>query len=217
MLHPSDTSNPMWRRKTHANLRLPYSPNAHTKQNDLTTYQFTLPSMHKCPNHTNPQTMIRSIHGQSKKILSLAHPILLPLLQSLSTTRNRHMPSPTLHVHTHTHTILNNIRTTKHNKVVLQTTKFLLSHSSTIDTFLMNADIHLGSPPKTQSLHGYTCTSTPQDHVDALPDSDLTPCHHHHLPEGNHTLHHPKLKPTNDWIHITPKTTNPTPTPNGKN
>ena len=45
-------------------------------------------------------------------------------------------------------TTLNNIPKTRHNKVVWQIHKLLLSHSSTRDTFVMNVGTHLGSPPK---------------------------------------------------------------------
>ena len=57
--------------------------------------------------------------------------------------------------------------------IVWQIHKLLLSHSSTRNTFLMNINTHLGSPLRTQFLHGYTHASTPQDHVNALPNSDL--------------------------------------------
>ena len=50
--------------------------------------------IHRWKNLTNFQTMIWSIYGQSKKIHPLAHPIPLPPLQPLSTTRNWHKPSP---------------------------------------------------------------------------------------------------------------------------
>jgi hypothetical protein len=38
----------------------------------------------------------------------------------------------------------------------------------------MNVLTHLGGPLRTQSFHGYTCASTPQDHVNALPASNMT-------------------------------------------
>ena len=103
-----------------------------------------------------------------------------------------------------THTHLNNIWPTTHNKVVRQIHKLLFP--------LLNK-IHIPNeyrhppwkPPETQSLHGYICASTPQDHADAVPYSDLTPCHHQYLPEENHTLHHLKLEPIIHGIHTLPR------------
>jgi hypothetical protein len=61
-------------------------------------------------------------------------------------------------------TTFNNIQTTKHDKMVWQIHILLLSHSPTRDTFLINIGTHLINPHRTQSFHGYTHASTPQDH-----------------------------------------------------
>ena len=110
--------------------------------------------MHKRTNHTNPWTMIQPIHRKSKKTHNLAHPIPFPPMQEINTC---------LHLLSiHTNTALNNIWTTKHNKAVWQIDNFIVYHSSTRDTFLMNVGTHLGSPPKNTIppwLHLCICTT----------------------------------------------------------
>ena len=111
-------------------------------------------TMHRCPNPTKPQTMTRSLNGQSNKAHHLAHPMASPLynlclLQDIDTCL--HLLSVC------TNTTLNNNITTRH-----------------VPNEHHNLPTSEAPGMETQSLHGYTRAFAPRDHVNALPNSEKT-------------------------------------------
>lgn len=113
-----------------------------------------------CTNHTDPQTTTCSIHGQPMKTHHLAHPIPFPQCNLCPLHEN----NTCLHLLSIcTNVAFNNIQKSIYNKAVWQIHKLLLSHSSTKDTLLMTACIHLGNPPtKTIPTWLYPCICTTQ-------------------------------------------------------
>ena len=69
---------------------------------------------------------------------------------------------------------LNNIQTTRHNKVVWHIHKLLLCHSPTRTHFQWMVAPTLEASHITKVIHGYTHAFATQDHVNALLDSNLT-------------------------------------------
>ena len=137
--------------------------------------------------------------GNQEKTHHLAHPMPLPLLQHLPTTKT----DKCLHLLSMcTNTTLNIIWTTNHTKVVAntQTTPLPLHNKRHIPHKCNHPS---WEPPCRTQLH-MAIPMLLHHKPMSLPRQTQTwhPYHHHHLPKEIHILHHPTIKLAIHWIHI---------------